>query len=519
VKENEEQNMDRTGRCVNFGNCAIANQKQTIVMPSGLELKCPECGRSLVEVTASRSGSRGPIAAVVITFLLLGAAAVLLWRNMRPGDRERAPESEVAAPVTLGQARAMLRLSGSNTIGEQLGPALAEAFFKSQGVRDVKTTRSSAESIQVTGDGKVITIEARGTSTAFKDLASGKADIGMASRPAKAEESTTATGDLSLPAAEHVVGLDGVAVIVNRNNPVETLSKDQLAKIFAGETTDWGKAGGTSGAITIYARDAKSGTYDTFKSLVLGARDLAAGAQRFEDSSQLADKVAGDPSGIGFVGLPYVRSAKALAISDKGSRALTPNRLTVATEDYLLSRRLFLYTPSSTAASQDVNRFIEFALSKDGQDVVERTGFISQHVRAEKAPQTAVSSTSPPEYKKVTDSAERLSLDYRFKPGATALDNKAVVDLDRLVTFLSDLHYTGDDLLLLGFADATGDPAANEKLSKERANAVSEQIARRGVKPGMVIGFGHAMPVADNGTEEGRQRNRRVEVWVKKRRV
>ncbi len=509
--------MDRVGRCVNFGNCTTANQKQTIVMPSGLELKCPECGRGLVEVTQSNKSSAGVAAIFGIALLLLAAAGWFLWNNVRSGPKPQDNSTSTATGAT-DASKALLRLHGSNTIGEQLGPAFAEAFLKSQGAQDVKIIRDSPEMIRVTGNGKTISIEARGTSTGFKDLAAGQCDIAMASRPAKPEESGSITGDLTLPSAEHVVGLDGVAIIVNRNNAVETLSREQLSKIFAGVTTDWGQVGGKSGPISIYARDAKSGTFETVKSIVLGSRDLAPAAQRFEDSAQLADKVAADPSGIGFVGLPYVRSAKALAVSDKGSRALTPNRLTVATEDYLLSRRLFFYN-SANATSADVNRFIEFALSKEGQDVVEKVGFISQHVRAEKAPaiEAASPAESPAEYKKLVESAERLSLDYRFKAGVAGLDNKAVVDLDRLVTFLGDLHYTGDDLLLLGFADSTGDPAANQRLSKERATAVAEQIARRGVKPGAVIGFGQAMPVADNGSEDGRQRNRRVEVWVKKR--
>ncbi|HEY3738773.1 MAG TPA: phosphate ABC transporter substrate-binding/OmpA family protein [Bryobacteraceae bacterium] len=515
--------MDRTGRCVNFGNCTLANQKQTIVMPSGLELKCPECGRTLVEITAQRSSSAGPTVVFAVALALLAAAGWFLWNSTHrsgSGGVDRTDSAPTSVPASSpGAGAPMLRLHGSNTIGEQLGPELAAAFLKSQGAQDVKILRDSPELIRVTGDGgsKLISIEARGSSTAFADLAAGKCDIGMASRPVKPGESTATTGDLTLPSAEHVLGLDGVAVIVNQNNPVEALSREQLSKIFAGVTTDWAQVGGKAGPIAIYARDAKSGTFDTFRTLVLGARDLAAGAQRFEDSALLADKVAGDPGGIGFVGLPYVRSAKAVAVSDKGSRALAPNRLTIATEDYLLARRLFLYDNANNT-SQNVNWFIEFAIGKDGQDVVEKAGFVSQSVRAA-APVAVVApaADSPDPYKKIIANAERLTLDYRFKAGASALDNKAVVDLGRLVDFLSALHYTGADLYLLGFADATGDPAVNLRLSKERAQAVAEQIERRGVKPGVITGFGDAMPVADNATDDGRQKNRRVEVWVKKR--
>ena len=387
--------MDRIGRCVNFGNCTTANQKQTLTMPSGLELKCPECGRSLVEVTQASKSNAGVVAVFGVALGLVAAAGWFLWNNMR-GSGKASDTGVISESASTGKAT--LSLHGSNTIGEQLAPALAEAYLKSQGATDVKVMRDNAEFIRVTGGGKTITIAARGTSTGFKNL--GKTcDIAMASRPVKPEESTTATGDLTLPSAEHVIGLDGVAIIVNRNNPVETLTREQLSKIFAGVTTDWSAVdGGKAGPITIYARDGKSGTFETIKTLALGSRDLAPGAQRFEDSAQLAQKVAGDPSGIGFVGLPYVGSTKVLAVSDKGSRALTPNRLTVATEDYVLSRRLFFYN-LATGAPPEVNDFVQFASSKAGQDVVEKIGFVSQHVRTAAA--VAVETDAPADYKEV----------------------------------------------------------------------------------------------------------------------
>ena len=124
------------------------------------------------------------------------------------------------------------------------------------------------------------------------------------------------------------------------------LNKEQIAQVFSGAITDWAKVHGSGGQINLYARDDKSGTYDTFKTLVLGPAPLAGSAKRFEDSRALSDAVAADAGGIGFVGLPYVHDAKAIAVSETGTRALLPNRLTIATEDYPLSRRLFLYTPA-----------------------------------------------------------------------------------------------------------------------------------------------------------------------------
>ena len=283
-------------------------------------------------------------------------------------------------------------------------------------------------------------------------------------------------------------------------------------QIFSGELSDWSQIGFSRGPIHIYARDDKSGTFDTFKTLVLGGKPLAPEAKRFEDSNELSEAVAADPSGIGFIGLPYVHSAKALAISEKQAQALQATRLTVATEDYPLSRRLYLYTPTNPT-NRFTQKFIEFAISKQGQYVVADSGFVAQNV----VPQDqAVAQEAPRDYKQLTQRAKRLPLNFRFRRGKSDLDNKALVDVDRVVTFIADLHYTGDKILLFGFADSTGPAQINRTLSLNRAKTVEDQFKQRGLEPGAVRGFSSDLPVAANDTEEGREKNRRVEIWVKK---
>ncbi len=401
-----------------------------------------------------------------------------------------------------------------------MAPSLAEAFLKSQGASDVKILPgANPEEKTVQGilpsqsSVSVIQIAAHGSATAFSSLAEDACDIGMASRRIKPEEAAklASLGDMSSSDSEHVLGLDGIAVIVNSANPVNGLAKDQIMQIFSGEFSDWSQVGPLSGAIKIYARDDKSGTYDTFKTLVLAGKDLAPGAQRFEDSNALSDAVANDPNGIGFIGLPYIRRAKALAVSEKGARALLATPLTVATEDYPLSRRLYLYTPSNPS-NPFTRKFVEFALSKQGQDVVGDTGFIAQNI----IPQNQqVGREAPLDYRHLTAGAQRLSLNFRFRPGKSDLDNKAVVDVDRVATFVADLRYSGDKILLLGFADGTETPKLNKELSLNRARTVETKFVERGLRPGIVKGLGADLPVASNDTEEGRERNRRVEIWLR----
>jgi phosphate transport system substrate-binding protein len=111
--------------------------------------------------------------------------------------------------------------------------------------------------------------------------------------------------------------------------------------------------------------------------------------------------------------------------------------------------------------------------------------------------------------------AKRLAITFRFEPNSTVLDQYGERDLDRVMNYLVSIHDSGDHLLLAGFADNQGDPASNVEVSKKRADAVAALFVRRGITPGKVAGFGAELPVADNGTEAGREKNRRVEVYIR----
>ncbi len=439
-----------------------------------------------------------------------------------PAAETARTEPAVAAAPVVPAAEVVLRFHGSNTIGAELLPALLEKFLQKQGATEThrKFGKDHEEiSIEARFPGeatpKAIEIAAHGSKTAFDDLAAGKCDVGVASRPIKPEEAEACAriglGDLQSPACEHVLGLDGIAVLVHKSNPVDTLSVQQIGEIFTGKITDWSQVGGKAGPINLYARDAKSGTFDTFKALVLGSSQLAQGSKRFEDSNELSDAVSADPQGIGFAGLPFVRAAKLLAVSEAGAAPFVATRFTVATEDYALSRRLFLYTPVNPVHPW-ISRFVEFALGEDGQEVVSKIGFIKQSIDLQRP---VTPSGAPVDYVRATSGADRLSLNLRFRKGSTELDNKSIRDIDRIAQLMTESRVGGKRLLLFGFADNSGTAASNVKISKERAQAIGKQLAMRGISPAVITGFGPALPVASNESEQGRERNRRVEVWIR----
>jgi phosphate transport system substrate-binding protein len=412
----------------------------------------------------------------------------------------------------------VLRLHGSNTIGAQLAPALVEAWLKNMGMTGIDRRDSAMDEQVITardGSGRRLTVEikAHGSSTAFTSLVAGEADIGMSSRPIKPEEveALRSHGSLLSPGAEYVIGLDGIAVIVHPQNRLTALDKGTIARIFAGEIRDWKQVGGTPGPIHVYARDDRSGTLDTFKHLVLDKTPLARDAQRFESSVELSDAVAADPAGIGFIGLPYVRRARALAVAETNTMPLQPTPFSVATEDYALSRRLYFYVPPDTAHAL-ARSLAEFAVSAQGQTIVVNEGFVDQSILAGTA---QIASNAPDEYRALTGGARRLSINFRFREGSVYLDNKALRDAQRLAAWMDRPENAGAKLILCGFSDANEVmPLITLDLSNQRADQVAEMLLKQKVRAYNVRGFG-AVPVAAEETPSGRNKNRRVEVWIR----
>jgi glucose/mannose transport system substrate-binding protein len=269
----------------------------------------------------------------------------------------------------------MLRLHGSNTIGSELAPTLCEDFLKYQGATSVQRKPGSREdevdieAILPSESAEPVTIEiqSHGSSTAFEDLAANRCDIGMSSRQIKPEEAnqcaSAGLGDMSAPGNENVVGLDGIAVLVHKNNPATALTKQQLADIFSGKITDWSQAGGSPGPIYLYAPDEKSGTFDTFRLNILGPRPISPRASRFEDYVRLSDAVANDSNAIGFAGKAFTRNCKVLAILDATGKPQLPSTFAISTGDYPLARRLYLYAPADSQ-NKWTRKFVEFALPK-----------------------------------------------------------------------------------------------------------------------------------------------------------
>jgi phosphate transport system substrate-binding protein len=247
------------------------------------------------------------------------------------------------------QAQTTLRIRGSDTLGAKLVPQLAEAFKKQGG--------------KVSFD-----IAAEGSSTAFTNLASGTAEIGMSSRKVKADERALSRSK-GVTLSEFEVAWDMICIVVNKNNPVSDLSKKQILQIFAGDIKDWSEVGGTPGPISIYTRNTSSGTYKDFIGLAMKGREYGANSQKMAGNEQIASEVGSNVNGIGYVGLAYANS-KGIKVATIGGAA--PSVATV--KQYPYSRPTYLYTSGEPTGT--TKEFIDFCLSGAGEAIVSKVGFV-----------------------------------------------------------------------------------------------------------------------------------------------
>ena len=437
----------------------------------------------------------------------------------------------------------VLSLRGSTSIGDELVPVLAEAFLRDEfgatetGQRIKDHDAGGHPILHVWGKVpgrpglQVIEIYATGSGAAFKCLSTENGpdycDIGMSSRPISDSDVPVSSRNLDDRPTEHVVALDAIAVIVNPGNRVSQLSIPQLRSIYSGQIRNWKEVGGDDAPIELYGRDSNSGTFEMFTEKVMGTDPMAAAKmeelprdRQLGDSNQIVDAVMRSHNAIGYASSPLVKNAKALSISDGSARAFLPTELAIVTEDYPICRRLLLYdrdTPGSM-----VNAFMRYATYKPGQAIVDQTPFVELtpkvfHVEPPKG--------APLAYQKLATGYSRIGLSFHFSVAkaeaagntGSQLDNLAKINVLRLRIFLSQHGGTGDDILLIGFADQVEDRARNRRLAHQRAEGVATDLRAIGVivPAGNIKDFGANLPVASNETPEGRNKNRRVEAWVR----
>jgi phosphate transport system substrate-binding protein len=237
-----------------------------------------------------------------------------------------------------------------------------------------------------------IQIEGKGSTTAPPALIAGTAQLGPMSRPMKNDELDAVVSKYGFKPTSIGVALDSLAVFVNKDNPIQSLSLPQVDAIFSkthkgGITEDfktWGQLGLTGEwqnmPLSLFGRNSASGTYGFFKEHALSKGDFKDTVKEQPGSASVVMGVTEDRSGIGYSGIGYKTSGvKAIALSAKqGEPAAEANYENVLSGKYPLSRTLLIYVvkePNKPLPAV-TTEFLKFILSKEGQEIVVKDGFL-----------------------------------------------------------------------------------------------------------------------------------------------
>ena len=264
-----------------------------------------------------------------------------------------------AAPDTL-------RITGSNTFGEKLGPRLVSAFKRKHPGTDVILQRP-------------------GSGQGIAALIRGQTDIAPSSRPANRAELQAAkkAGVKLLP---QNIGSYGVAIIVNSSNPVKNLKPAQVRGLFNGKIANWGNVRGQSQPVNVYILGKNTGARAGFQDLAMRGDQYTSAAKPLPDYEAIAQAVAADPNAIGYADMGALPDrARALLINGEPA-----NGAAIYEQVYPYASKLYLYTLEGRSIPA-AKKFIRFVLSKEGQRVIQQAGFVPRLP----APASAARSLAP----------------------------------------------------------------------------------------------------------------------------
>jgi phosphate transport system substrate-binding protein len=214
-----------------------------------------------------------------------------------------------------------------------------------------------------------ISYDAQGSSVGIKGVISGTYSLGGSSRDLKDSEKKEGVKATA-------IALDGVAIIVSSDVPVENLTLEQIAGIFAGEITNWKALGGPDKAIVVFNRDEASGTRDCFNSLVTAPvkKSFTSSAAIVTSNGDMVSKVGSTPYAIGYCGFGYIgKNPKTKAVSVNGIKPMVVN---VKNKTYPISRELLIVCKGDLVEGTLEWAFVQYLLSPDGQAIVAEEKFI-----------------------------------------------------------------------------------------------------------------------------------------------
>lgn len=227
-----------------------------------------------------------------------------------------------------------------------------------------KVIGALGESFMANNEGVNFTYNPTGSGSGITAVSEGRCDIGLSSRALKDEEKANGL-------VETVLAYDGIAIIVNNDNPVTNISLEDLTKVYTGEIKNWKDLGGNDGEIVLIGREAGSGTRDGFETIT-NTKDLCKYRQELTSTGDVITTVSTNPDAIGYASLASVKdSVKALTVD-----GVTATEATIKDGSYPIQRPFVLVTKDGVTLSETAQSFYDYATSADVSEIITAAGCV-----------------------------------------------------------------------------------------------------------------------------------------------
>ncbi len=245
------------------------------------------------------------------------------------------------------------------------GCATAENKVATDGSTSMeKVIGALGEAFENENSGITFTYNPTGSGTGITAVSEGRCDIGLSSRALKDEE-------IAKGLTGTVLAYDGIAVILNKENPVSNLTLEQIARIYTGQITNWSEVGGNDAEIVLIGREANSGTRDGFESIT-DTEDKCQYRQELTATGDVISAVSGNPNAIGYASVASVKdTVKILAVG-----GVLPSDETIKDGSYQIQRPFVLVTKEGTALSETAQAFFDFCLSEEAKAIITKAGVV-----------------------------------------------------------------------------------------------------------------------------------------------
>ncbi|MDO6589031.1 hypothetical protein DS901_04760 [Loktanella sp. D2R18] len=385
-----------------------------------------------------------------------------------------------------------------------------------------------------------VNMQSMDTAGAIKALVAGESQFAVTRGRVTPADVSAAVGrdvaDVSEVLTEEIIGLDAISFVVSQENGIDVIDFKSIQSIINGDITHWSQLGGSPQAITLHTLASNESLGAQLNARGFTGVNAMGNGTIHATADALNAAVAADPTGFGILYRSQAEGVKALNLATACNIFVDNSDFAIQTEEHPLALRWYHYALASGTTSEFARNVSQYIPTDAGQESIASRGLVTQQLQivpmqdqgarllstvlagdADRASNSVMRN-----YFSEASNARRISTSLRFLSGNATLDSKAESDISRISEIVRSNEYEGYEVLVFGFSDSYGSLDANLALSERRADAVKEVLLLD--NPGYLdaeavrsYGIGPIAPVGCNATDEGREQNRRVEIWIRPR--